>query len=103
MNERDELAGIVRGKTCCSGLCAESQSEQTADAILAAGYRKPRTISTIEELDALPIGAVVLDSIGDPWAVAWDAGGFRRYRNPNGAVNFANLPATVLHSPEAAS
>jgi hypothetical protein len=31
-----------------------------ADAILAAGYRKPRTITTAEELDALLDGAVVM-------------------------------------------
>ena len=34
--------------------------EVMADAILAAGYSKPRTITTAEELDALPVGSVVL-------------------------------------------
>ncbi|MDF9748677.1 hypothetical protein [Arthrobacter sp. ES3-54] len=30
-----------------------------ADAILAAGYSKPHTITTVEELDALPEGSIV--------------------------------------------
>lgn len=33
--------------------------------ILAAGYRKPRTITTVSELDALPGGAVIRDNDGD--------------------------------------
>lgn len=32
-----------------------------ADVVLAAGWRKPREITTIEELEALPTGTVVLD------------------------------------------
>lgn len=38
-----------------------------ADAILAAGYSKPRVIETIEELDTLCFQAVVIDSYGTPY------------------------------------
>lgn len=41
-----------------------SDIDNTADAlsyaILATGYRKPRTVTTTEELDALPEGSVIL-------------------------------------------
>ncbi|MFE4229173.1 hypothetical protein ACFRJ8_14940 [Arthrobacter sp. NPDC056886] len=33
-----------------------------ADAVLAAGYSKPRTITTEAELDALPVGSVIRTS-----------------------------------------
>ena len=33
---------------------------ELADQILAAGYRKPWTVETVEELDALPDGSLVL-------------------------------------------
>lgn len=40
MSARDELTTLILGKT----------APRAADAILAAGYRKPRTITTREEL-----------------------------------------------------
>ncbi|MDJ0321685.1 hypothetical protein, partial [Pseudarthrobacter sp. PS3-L1] len=55
MSERDELAEIIRaidGPATLGGL-------EVADGLLAAGYRKPRTITTVEELDALKPDAVV--------------------------------------------
>jgi len=42
-------------------------SSLAAQQILAAGYSKPRTVTTSEELDALNEGAVVLDS--DEWVL----------------------------------
>lgn len=35
-----------------------------ADALLAAGYRKPQQVTTLEELDALPFETVIRDSGG---------------------------------------
>ena len=32
-----------------------------ADALILAGYVKPRVVTTVAELDALPVGAVLLD------------------------------------------
>lgn len=33
----------------------------------AAGYTEPRTITTAEDMDALPVGSVVLDLEGHAW------------------------------------
>ena len=55
MSERDELADILEA-------IDGSDYMDLADAILAAGYRKPRTITTAKELDALPVGSVVRTS-----------------------------------------
>ena len=66
--------------------------------------RKPRTITTTEELDTLPVGSVVLSdkylTHSDQWRVAfqrwndglWHRGGRLGDTHPD---NF--LPATVLH------
>jgi hypothetical protein len=57
MNAPDELAAVIYQLTTDNTFF---DHEQLADAILAAGYVKPRTITTVEELAALPIGSVVL-------------------------------------------
>ena len=64
------------------------------------GYRKPRTITTAEELDALPYGTVVLHDEGWNVTVAqrqaedmrWYVTGCLEYIRPE-----ALLPAAVLH------
>jgi len=80
MSERDELAlaimhhpwirdhkGLYTGMcpTCpdlqIQGGCnSPSHAEHIADAILAAGYRKPRTISTAAEIRELPALTIVV-------------------------------------------
>ena len=60
MNARDELAQIWAD--------AYEQEKPVVDAILAAGYRKPRTITTREELDALyqlDRNVVIADEFGN--------------------------------------
>jgi hypothetical protein len=75
-----------------------------ADAILAAGYRKPRQVTTAEELDALklPCGSIVLDAAGDYGAM--DARGNWRnwtqhtWDGPDElAAVWFEFPVTVLH------
>jgi hypothetical protein len=72
---------------------------EIADAILAAGYRKPRTITTVEELDALPVGSVILDPAG----LSLHKNEFTGWCASNGAKNISGemldeaLPATVLY------
>ena len=71
-----------------------------ADALIAAGYRKPRTITTAEELDALPYATTVMHDEG--WGVTvaerhaedmrWYVTGCLEYIRPE-----ALLPATVLY------
>jgi len=67
------------------------------------GYRKPRTISTVEELDALPVGSVVITKLSEViskrsepdgelqswWAMAGTSEYFQSKELP--------FPATVLH------
>jgi len=81
-------------------LCRIEHYEAMADAILAAGYVKPRVITTTEELDALPIGSVILDPIG----ISLHKNAFSGWRASNGAKEISAgmlrqeaLPATVLH------
>jgi len=61
MSERDELIELIRG---IDGPATLGGSD-VADAVLAAGYRKPREVNTIEELEALPDLAVIFDKFGD--------------------------------------
>ena len=96
MSSRDELFQLMLGRT----------TTKAVERILAAGYRKPRTITTAEELDALPEGTVVLSesyhSGVDGMALSfqrwydgdWHRGGRSGSTHPD---NF--LPATVLYEP----
>ena len=88
MSARDELFQLILGRT----------TTKAVERILAAGYRKPRTISTIEEVDALPKKAVVMTAFGDALTI---------YRSPRIPVEHYHflvadgLTATVLHEPDA--
>jgi len=71
-----------------------------------AGYRKPRMVTTVEELDALPFGSVVLDRSG----LSLHKNEFTGWRASNGAKDISPemlaqeaFPATVLHNPEVAA
>ena len=75
------------------------------DYLIAAGYSKPRTITTVEELDDLPVGSVILDPIG----LSLHKNEFTGWGASNGAKNITAemlrneaLPATVLHEGAAA-
>lgn len=76
-----------------------AQVDTTIDVLLAAGYRKPQQVTTIEELDALPAGSMILDS--DPDALLkTDSGGWLSIHDGDHIPykNFSvTLPATVLH------
>lgn len=42
--------------------------QETVDTVLAAGWRPPGpTLSTVDELDAVPVGAVLTDRYGQIW------------------------------------
>ena len=62
-SERDELAQIIYD-TLNSQYGDFNMPDDAADAILAAGWHRPRTITTAEELDKCPPGTAVIDSIG---------------------------------------
>ena len=104
MNARDELAQIWAD--------AYEQEKSVVDAILAAGYRKPRTITATDELDALPVGVVIRTS-GVEYEceprVAVKVGFWHNesewYTADDSEWNLSSdelddLPATVLYEPE---
>lgn len=64
MSARDELAAIIarpedvdHGPLSCGP--GSIFAGRVADAILAAGYRKPRTITTVDDLLALKLPAII--------------------------------------------
>jgi len=64
-NERDELAQIIMSPESFDGgpvSCGPNSvyAARIADAILAAGYRKPKVVTSVEELDALNWKSVIL-------------------------------------------
>jgi hypothetical protein len=117
MSSRDELRGTLSNTVCNASLYTKRAQpyllgsdmsavlDRTADAILAAGYSKPSTIETVEELDALPVETVVRSDMGniyvkdydpdDPSAIWWvTAGAVSEFQS-----NRILLPATVLYEP----
>jgi len=53
MSARDELCNMIQG-----GL-NNGVADYIADALISQGWRKPEQITTIEQLDALPVGSIV--------------------------------------------
>ncbi len=104
-NETQELAGVIAdtylNNMGAGPLAPKLTNIDLAEAILEAGYRKPRTVTTIEEIDALPEGTIILDS--DPDAMLKDADGWRSLLVPDVKLKSftIGLPATVLHDPAA--
>ena len=74
----------------------------TADAILAAGWRPPaRVVTTVEELDALPVGSIVRDveraALDEKWDDdTWAEAGYE-YTFSSRSIH---LPAAVIYDPE---
>lgn len=97
MSDRDELQAIV-----ADALTNPQHGEfaldslRTAARVLAAGYRKPRTITTAEELDALELRSVVLDSDGEPFELTDNGWRYWMYEESFGSLELS-LPATVFH------
>jgi len=58
--ERDELADLLMSDELHeSAYYGRDYALAEADLVLAAGYRKPRTVTTVEELDALVGGTII--------------------------------------------
>jgi hypothetical protein len=111
MSARQELAEVIASKLDRLFGAREfgpaTQDFELADHLIAAGYRKPRTITTAEELDALPVGSVVLSQDYrhhvDEWRVSfqrWQDGDWYRGARSSHTHPDNFLPATVLHTPE---
>ncbi|WJJ10800.1 hypothetical protein P9990_19805 [Prescottella equi] len=100
MTTRDELANLIdevaehahrEGRIC--------SPHEAADAILAAGYSRPRVVETIDELLALPDKVIVESSAGTIAARFDDhCGVLFGDERPFPWIRLA-LPATVLRIP----
>lgn len=67
MSARDDLALIVsEALENVTGIYDTTDDEdcKISDVILAAGYLKPRIVTTVDEMGALPVGSVVIDREG---------------------------------------
>lgn len=87
-----EGAGKQRGQT--------EHYHNMAVGMIAAGYRKPRTITTVEELDALPEGTQIVDAC-ERLALEETSIGCLEWVDRHGNSCHVELPAIVLHEPEA--
>jgi hypothetical protein len=116
MSAHEELAEIIG-----DSLITRNSPKQTAGAILAAGYRKPRTLRHLREMDALPVGTVVYvhddstgdsnawqlfddvihltDDFGDPAKTAWASPAYAREFSGHDLMMLSG-EVTVLHEPE---
>jgi hypothetical protein len=94
------------------GLNMRPLAEAIADELIGCGWRPPaRTVSTVEELDALADGTVIRDIFGATWTLyeglddGIDPDDPTNYRwaiglNGNYPTYVTDLPATVLYEPE---
>lgn len=75
---------------------------EVVEIVLAAGYRKPRLVATLDELAGLPVDSVILTHKGGVFTKHFDH--FREQDNWEargaGSVWPEDLPATVLYQPE---
>ena len=102
-NEREELATAIANRLDTIFGKREfgpaKQDYDLADALLDLGYRKPRTVTTEQELEALPVGSIVRTPAGD--ALVRYVRGFLFGGDYTNIRPEADLPATVIHEGEA--
>jgi hypothetical protein len=96
--ERDELADILLSDALRnSDAYGREYALAEADVILAAGYRKPRTVTTVAELDALPAGSVIRESL--LVCIKWGSGSWGTFSGDSYDSSRIDLPVTVLYTP----
>ena len=105
MSERDELADDLADSIFRYTGVTTSSSKSMADELLAAGYRKPRTIKSAAELEALPFGSAVQTSDAEDVVVLRCEG--RDFRNQSGYElsvetlwRYGTHPFTVIYEPD---
>jgi len=100
---RDELAAlsdtIWRTETTDFGGYSGRDAHAVADNLWAEGYRKPRTVNSAAELDALPVGAVVHSAAGTIAAKLDRTEGVVFGIHRSFQWGGLALPATVLFTP----
>ena len=100
---RDELAALILAEPNGWRLNRDNLAAQ----ILAAGWVKPRTVNSATELDALPVGSVILVDAGRYGASAWQKHTNGRWCEASHVeesmtsteLRAGNLPTTVLFTP----
>ena len=104
MNARDELAEVIYKARWVDGIkdVTIAADAGIANAILAAGYSKPRTITTAEELDALPEGTRIVDK-AELLTLEETSMECLEWVDRHGNACHVELHATVLYIPEAAA
>jgi len=100
MNARDELADEIAGHPVGSGYYSisvgMSEAREIADNIIAAGYQKPRIVTTSDEVAALAISSVLYARDGGIYT-ALDHLGWRKQGSVLAVADIdIPLPATVL-------
>ena len=63
---RDELVHILAGAVLDNPGGVGTLPQHAADRLLAAGWSKPHTVNSIEDLEALPIGSVLARNLDHP-------------------------------------
>lgn len=102
--EREELAQLIDAtieREYSPG--DDVMGTDLADAMLAAGYRKPRTITTKDELDALPMDTVIRDDdeyVWERWSLFAKTTNWRCAGAPDLEGDEVALPADVIWEPE---
>ncbi len=105
MSARDELADLLHDVMFDGeGIETNWTLHGIADTILTGGYSRPCVVTTIEELQALPEGAVVMwDDYGNQTVAIINEGdciGHTANDYWNSRIDRIGLPATVIHLPE---
>ena len=69
-----------------------------ADELIAAGYRKPRVVTTADEMDKLRFHAVVLDAYGTPYVCERHrTDGTRNEWQPSGMNHLEESDSLLFH------
>lgn len=101
-----EAAALAWDKSMGGRYQPDAVEELSAEVrVILIAAHEARTVTTVEELEALPLDSVVLDSYrehGDVYRISetHDESGFHRVYDqvgPQGRFRAIALPATVLH------
>jgi hypothetical protein len=102
MSDNYEMAAIISDALAIPKLGEKAlDSLRVADRLAAAGYVKPRMITTSEELDALTEGTTIVD-MAERLTLEETSFGCLEWVDRHGNACWVELPATVLPEPKSA-
>ncbi|MBM4518358.1 hypothetical protein GS435_02745 [Rhodococcus hoagii] len=105
MNQRDELVDLIDDAIEWAGQEDIALADHITDAILAAGYSRPRVVETVDQLASLPDGTAIHNANGTLGELSTVGGVRVAFWAGNECEDeliepWIGLPATVLHLPE---